>query len=262
MTSNIDSGITYPTWSADGSKIYLHYNVYATPVCPDESGCDPASGTKGLLWIDADDGTLNTYVGNVATGGQGDYAVLTDTTPTSNSYDGNGMDISPDNTNIVFANNGNIYIQPLGAFANPLAGTPTKITDPQECADGTEAYYSPYYSPDGQYIVAAKFCGPAESNSTENAIVIMKADGTEERVLIKNSNLANYVIYGYAVPFWSNITTQYNSSTPTPGAPNTASKSQFSSPKGPWPIVFSAVAIAGLLAIGGYWIRTELKKKK
>lgn len=263
---NVDSGLNYPVWSNDSEKIYMHYKVYDTPVCPPEDPCDPATGTLGLLWINANDSTptLNTYVGNIATGGQGGYAVITDTTPSSNAYNGNGMDISPsNNSNIVYANDGNIYTQPLGAFTNPLADTATKITNAQTCANGTQAYYSPYYSPDGQYIVAAKFCGPAEANSSENAIVIMKADGSEERVLIKNSNLANYIVYGYTVPFWSNITTTYNSTptpSPTPAAPDT-SGSIFKQRDIRLPMMLVLMGLV-VLSASGYGLYKEAKRRK
>lgn len=281
-----DSGLNYPVWSNDSEKIYMHYKVYDTPECPFEDPCDPATGTWGIVYINTDFDVVgtspSTYIGNVfttvdgASVKQGAYATLAGTDPPNASsykaFDGNGMDISPDNSNIVFANNGSLYIQSISTFTNgaALAAATKKTDDVDNCPNPSsssveEAYYSPHYSPDGKYVAATRFCGLNGAITADDALMIFDVNDftNEQGILLKNSDSSTYVNYGYTLPFWSNITTTYNSTptpSPTPAAP-AASGSALKQRDIRLPMMLVLMGLV-VLSASGYGIYKEAKRRK
>jgi Tol biopolymer transport system component len=226
----------YPTWKSDGSLIYV--------------STTSTTGGTGIYSISPSSANQTTAT-----------AVVTGADLDGESSGGMIFDISPDNTKFIY--------QSLSGDAGSLSSIRSVNVDGTgdtavKTSNASYTYTIGSYSPDGTKIVYAR-THTADPN-TYYDLVVANADGTSETVIYPydtNSLSANPT----SAAFWGTNQDTYpdNGSLggfDTPTVPNTASSFIAKAKSNPLAIAVSTLAVLGLIALGGYWVRTELKKKR
>lgn len=226
----------YPTWKSDGSLIYV--NTTST------------AGGTGIYSISPTSANQTTAT-----------AVVTGTDLTGETSGGMVFDISPDNSKFIYNS--------LSGDAGSLFSIRSVNVDGTgdtavKTSNASYRYSLGSYSPDGTKIVYVRT--HIVDPNTYNDLVVANADGTSETVIYPD-NTNSLFASGSTAAFWGTNQDTYSNNGSlggfdTPTVPNTASSFIAKAKSNPLAIAATALAVLGLIALGGYWVRTELKKKR